>query len=138
MLAGLSQMFCVYDHETVFEGVLQCIDVPSVGYLAACCAGMRGGMVDDEGRLLTGDASITGDPALAHAVIRLVSPKLLQCVEVEECGTNICHSDFQHVCCPVRSVQTAKTANVDQKRPIAWRHHRPGTRGCVAYVLAGA
>ena len=90
-------MFCFYVHETVFEGVLQCIGVPSVGCLAACCAGMRGGMVDDEGRLLAGGARITGDPALAHAVIRLVSPKLLQCVDVEECGTNICHSDFQHV-----------------------------------------
>ena len=53
--------------------------------------------MDDKVRLLAGGARVAGDPALAHAIIRLVSPKFLQCVDIDECAANIRHSDFKHV-----------------------------------------
>ena len=45
-------MLSFVKESTLIEEVLQYIDVASVGRLAACCAGMRGDVVDDEGRVL--------------------------------------------------------------------------------------
>ena len=81
----------------LIENVLPYLYVLTVRRLAGCCAHIRQCVVDDENRLLAVEARIAGDRALGHGVIRFVSPGILQSVHVEELGTNISHSDFQHV-----------------------------------------